>query len=90
MVNKSKTNNFPSGEAWRISKMLKERYTPQDLQAKTELRVALNKVRMSNKHQEPARMFEELAVIETTYNTATYEIPQYELMAVVMQLARST
>jgi hypothetical protein len=47
IVIKSKSKKFPNGEAWKISKMLQERFNPRDLTSKIELRVTLNKVRMT-------------------------------------------
>jgi hypothetical protein len=44
MAHKSKSPEWLNGQARKISKMLKERFAPQDLTSKTELRVALSKV----------------------------------------------
>jgi hypothetical protein len=86
VVHKSKSQDWPNGLAWKITEQLEEQFAPKDLASKTELRVALNQVKMGKK-EDPRELFENLAGIEMRFNTATYPIPQDEVMAVVIQKA---
>ena len=86
IVHKSKCVDWPDGQAWKITVQLEEQFAPRDLASKTELRVALSQVKMGN-NEDPVKMFERLAGIETRFNTTAYQIPQDELMAVVIQKA---
>jgi hypothetical protein len=86
VVHKSKSVDWPNGLAWKVTEQLEAQFAPRDLASKTELRVSLNQVKMGKK-EDPRKLFEKLAGIETRFNTATYQIPKDELMAVVMQKA---
>jgi hypothetical protein len=87
LVHKCKSVEWPiNGLAWKITEQLEAQYAPRDLTPKTELRVALAQVKMGE-NEDPARLFEVLAQIETRFNTPTHQVPHDELMAVVIQRA---
>jgi hypothetical protein len=66
LITKSKTDEWPGGEAWRLKKALMAKYRPDDVLTVSELKKRLNAVALKG-NQDPLDMFEELAAIEHAY-----------------------
>ena len=86
MVCKASTTEWPSGCADLVIDAMFKKYVPQDIMSRVELRRAMNKIRMK-KREDPANLFEQISALENKYNTATYTLPDDELIAAVLENA---
>jgi len=86
LVYSSMTTKYPDGLAWKVVNGLFEKYYPQDLLSKVELRQELNSIKMK-KEDNPSVLFEALSGIENKYNTAAYKVPSEDLIAAVLEKA---
>jgi hypothetical protein len=57
---------FPSGRAWKLWEELQGDFNPDDSIAKTELELALSKLKLANK-KNPQKLMEEIALCEVKY-----------------------
>ena len=86
LVYSSMTAEYPDGLAWKVVDGLFQKYYPQDILSKVELRQELNGIKMK-KEDNPAVLFEALSGIENKYNTAMYKVPSEDLIAAVLEKA---
>jgi hypothetical protein len=86
LVYKAMTTAWPNGLAHLVVRALFEKYQPQDTMTRVELRQRLNKISMK-KDTDPATLFEQVATIENRYNTATSQVQQEDLIAVILDAA---
>jgi hypothetical protein len=86
LVYKAMTTDWPNGKVHLVVAGLFKKFQPQDTITRVELRQMLNKVCMK-KDEDPAKLFEQLGSIENRYNTATRQIDQEDLIAVVFDAA---
>ena len=86
LIEKSKSREWPNGLACRVVERMFQKYQPEDTISKVEMRQELSKVRMK-KEEDPSNMFETLLGIQNRYRTATYTVPEEELIAVVLDQA---
>ena len=86
LVYKAMTSAWPNGLAHLVIKALFKKYQPQDTVTRVELRQMLNKIGMK-KNADPATLFEQIASIENRYNTATSQVQQEDLIAVILDAA---
>eukprot|EP00957_Ditylum_brightwellii_P090588 6899176-Ditylum_brightwellii.AAC.1 len=77
---------WPSGLAYKIVVMLHEKYAPQDMVAKIELRRTLNSVIMKKK-DDPVVLFEQIIRLQNCYNTNTFQVSVEEQVATVIDKA---
>jgi hypothetical protein len=83
---KAESADWPSGRAHLVVDALFMKYRPVDTISRVEMRTRLNNVSMKN-NQDPKVMFDQLASIENAYNTASRQIDQDDLIAVVLEKA---
>ena len=62
------------------------KYVPQNLVSKIELRRALNSVIMK-KEEDPANLFEAISGIKNKYNTVIYQLPEEDNISTVLENA---
>ena len=86
LIYKATTTDWPSGLSHLIVRALMRKYRPQDTISRVELRQMLNSITMK-KDADPATMFEQIASVENKYNTATKQIEEDDLVAVVLDSA---
>lgn len=83
---KAESTDWPSGRAHLVVDALFMKYRPVDTISRVEMRTRLNNVCMKN-NQDPKVLFDQLASIENAYNTASRQIDQDDLIAVVLEKA---
>jgi hypothetical protein len=86
LVYKAMKTDWPSGLAHLVVEALFKEYQPQDTITRVELRQMLNGVKMK-KGEGPATLFQQISSIENKYNTATKQIDEEDLIAVVLDAA---
>ena len=86
MVYQAKKSKWPGGLAYMVVDSLFKKYVPQDLVSKIELRRALNAISMK-KEEDPANLFEAISGIENKYNTSTFQLPEEEKIATILENA---
>eukprot|EP00957_Ditylum_brightwellii_P127619 9732205-Ditylum_brightwellii.AAC.1 len=77
------TTDWPSGLAQKIVVALHEKFAPQDMVAKIELRRALNSVLMKKK-DDTGILFEQISSLQNRYNTASFQVSMEEQIATVL------
>jgi hypothetical protein len=82
MILKSLSSDWPSGKASIVTKLLKNKFKPDDTMTRVELRQELNKVSMK-KTEDPARLFERIAAIENRYAGTATTVNKVEYQAVL-------
>jgi hypothetical protein len=87
MVYKAMTTAWPRGLAHLVIKAVFKKYsishTPRYCDTQVKLRQMLNKIGMK-KNADPATLFKQIARIKNCYNTMTSQIPQEELLAIIL------
>jgi hypothetical protein len=86
LVYKAQTEEWPGGLAYLVVAALKEKYMPDDVITKVELRKMLGKVKMK-KDDEPSILFEQLSAIENQFNKPGEQIPDDVLITAVLTAA---
>ena len=83
-VYRAMSAEWPGGLAFKVMVALHERFNPQDLTAKVEMRRLLSNVRIKSS-DEPSGIFEQLSKIENMYRGT--KIDDQELLATAMAAA---
>ncbi len=87
MIYKTMSKYWPAGLAYKVVVELFNKYNPDDRISRVELRAMLNGVSMKDS-QDPSVLFDQIiSAIRNRYDTATHQIDEEELMAVVMSAA---
>eukprot|EP00957_Ditylum_brightwellii_P098621 7512704-Ditylum_brightwellii.AAC.1 len=86
MVYAAMTADWSSGLASRIVAVLHEKYAPQDMVVKIELRHALNSMLMK-KNDNHVVLFEQISGLQNRYNTATFQVSMEEQIMTVLDKA---
>ena len=66
MIEKSKSEEWPSGQAWMVTKLLLKKYKPTDRISKSELDSDLMNLKLKVEN-DPATLFEAIAALEVQY-----------------------
>jgi hypothetical protein len=86
LITKSKTDEWPGGEAWRLKKALMAKYRPDDVLTVSELKKSLNDVALKG-NQDPSDMFEEVAGIDHAYLETKATLVSQDLIGAVFAAA---
>jgi hypothetical protein len=86
LVYKAQTEEWPGGLAYLVVAALKAKYMPDDVITIVKLRWMLRKVKMK-KDDEPSILFEQLSAIKNRSNEPGEQIPDDDLIAVVLTAA---
>jgi hypothetical protein len=86
MIEQSETADWPSGLAYLVVDELFKKYRPVDIISRVEMRLRLSKVSMKPS-DDPRVLFNQLASIQSMYNSNTQKIDPYDLIAVVLEKA---
>ena len=86
MINSSMDADWPSRLAWKIVKALFAKFKPEDTMSRVELRSQLNQVGIKEQ-EDPDNLFEQLAKIENSYNTAAVKVASENLIAAASPIA---
>jgi DNA-directed RNA polymerase subunit M/transcription elongation factor TFIIS len=86
MIEQSETADWPSGLAYLVVDELFKKYRLVDIISRVEMRTKLSKV-TKKPSDDPRVQFNQLASIQSMYNSSTQKIDPYDLIAVVLEKA---
>ncbi len=86
MIYKSMSKEYRAGKAHLVVKELFNKYNPEDVVSRVELRKMLAGVSMKDT-QDPSTLFEQVSAIRNRYDTAEHQVDEEELIAVIMERA---
>jgi len=84
MIIRSKDQDWKGGRAWKVMEQLYKKYKPEGIMAKAQLRVELTEISMKE-NEDPSNLFEKIAEIENRYSQGGYNVPQDEIIALVIE-----
>jgi hypothetical protein len=87
MIEQSETADWPSGLAYLVVDELFKKYRPVDIISRVAMRSKLSKVTMKRSDDQGV-LFNQLASIQSMYNSNTQKIDPYDLIAAVLEKAQ--
>jgi hypothetical protein len=86
IIQKCCTKDWPNGIAWRVMKVLEERFNPSGIDKSVNLTNELAAITMGEK-EDPAIMIDKLEAIKVTFDLLDEEVPEKTLVARALVVA---
>lgn len=78
---------WPGGLAWKVVKGIKEYYVPSEFVLRLEFKRRLTNVKRMRENENPQTLFEELAAIKETFEDASLDFMEEDLIVAVLDKA---